>query len=131
MKFWQLIQKLKNNVLKIFFFVIYPIGCKQLLVCDANFTQIISLGLNFLILKLKRWEVASKSISIFTLDEFIQRYDKKCRDSVTFTYFLLSYWWDFMLISHSLLSSYTFHVGFLLIKFSPLKFLLSSAQHKT
>lgn len=87
MKFWQLIQKLKNNVLKIFFFVIYPIGCKQLLVCDANFTQIISLGLNFLILKLKRWEVASKSISIFTLDEFIQRYDKKCRDSVTFTSF--------------------------------------------
>lgn len=61
------------------------IGCKQPLVCDANFRQIISLGLNFLILKLKRWEVVSKSVSILTLDEFIQRYDKKCCDSVTFT----------------------------------------------
>ena len=77
-----------------------PIGCKQLLVCDANFRQIISLGLNFLIIKLKRWEAVSKSVSILTLGEFIQRYDKKCCDSVTFTSFPGTDWENISEVIH-------------------------------
>ena len=41
-----------------------PIGCKQLLVCDANFTQIISLGLNFLISEFRtRWPLCLEKTS--------------------------------------------------------------------